>query len=130
MHPSLLLRNKSLPPRGLLAYHSFFSETESRVGRAILPAAVFQAAFLSHTPPFSSDDAYSLLLYSYFFDVRSIAAGRGMRCTGFCFRSRMASATARSNWGSWPLITSAGVYSTSTSGVTPSFSTAHLPERS
>src|SRR6266540_3002462 len=41
----------------------------------------------------------------------------------------MASAMARSSCGSWPAITSLGQFSTSTSGATPSFSTAHFPSR-
>src|SRR5678815_5401776 len=51
------------------------------------------------------------------------------RSPGFAARSRIASWTERSSCGSRPAITSFGQFSTSTSGATPSFSTAHLLSR-
>src|SRR6185312_8980797 len=52
------------------------------------------------------------------------------RSTGFSLSSRIPSCTARSSCGSCPAMTSFGQFSTSMSGGTPSFSTAHLPSRS
>ena len=51
------------------------------------------------------------------------------RLGGAASSSRSASCTARSSCGSRPAITSFGQFSTSMSGATPSFSTAHLPSR-
>src|SRR5581483_8283403 len=51
------------------------------------------------------------------------------RSTGFSCNSFIATATASSSCGSWPAITSLGLFYTSISGGMPSFSTAHLPSR-
>src|SRR5437660_2004371 len=51
------------------------------------------------------------------------------RSTGCSLSMRIASVTARSSCGSRPAMTSLGQFSTSTSGATPSFSTAHFPLR-
>src|SRR5262249_3302008 len=47
--------------------------------------------------------------------------------TGCSFSSWSATSTAFSSCGSWPAATSLGQFSTSTSGATPSFSTAQWP---
>jgi hypothetical protein len=52
-----------------------------------------------------------------------------IRFGGLALRSRVASSTARSSCGSRPAMTSFGQFSTSMSGPTPSFSTAHFPSR-
>src|SRR5215510_8188430 len=51
------------------------------------------------------------------------------RFTGRSFNKRRTSSTAFSSCGSRPAITSFGQFSTSISGPTPSFSTAHFPSR-
>ena len=95
--------------------------SEERKGKSLL--------IYKHSVPTALFPSFLNPQISYF-DIRSIGAGRGTCFTGFCSSSFIASCTARSSCGSCPLITSAGVYSTSISGGTPSFSTAHLPDRS
>ena len=68
-------------------------------------------------------------LFSFGFETRSNEGGRGRRLTGFFSSNFIASATARSSCGSRPFITSDGVFSTSMSGATPTFSTSYFPSK-